>query len=504
MIHSTLLAGYDVCRATTYSMRTIRCSTVILFGFALGTSACGDPLDPEVSARASWYQQIAPILSEHCVACHSSGGIGPFPLDDYATAKSRSATILEMVQAGTMPPFDAREEAECTPRFGWVGDPRLSANDKATIQAWIEDGHAVGAVADIPPPQSQELSDISRTLIPDLGFVTSGSKDQFICFVLDPGVTQPVAWLTGLQVRPDLKEVVHHAVISEVVAGPEQDALVAARGIGRPFDCGTAAPPSNFVVHIWTPGNQPMQTQPEIAVPITSGAKLVMQIHYHPAGGTHRADKTAVDLQFSSTWPRKMYFVTAIGNEVTSPNLLPGPADVGGPQFKIPRNVADHPEHMRVTIPSLGDLTDVRLFSANPHMHLVGTHISATIERPAARGDDPKTECLANGNWNFDWQRTYTYDTTLDKLPSIAAGDIVDIKCRWNNTISNPFVQRMLIDSDLPPQPIDITIGEQTTNEMCLEIFGLAINAPARPTAINAPFAMPDMSGLGLNLNLLK
>jgi hypothetical protein len=471
-------------------------------GLTSGLAGCGSEEEAQ-PPRATWYQDVAPLLANRCNSCHTDGGIGPFPLDDYPTAKASSARMLQQIEIGAMPPFDAREEADCTPRFGWVDDPRLTPDEKATIAAWAEDGHALGEVAELPAPKSQELANISKSLVPAEGFAASGDKDQFICYVLDPGVTQPVAWLTGLQVRPDLDEVVHHAVISELVAGPEQDALVQMRGIGKPFDCGTATAPSNFVVHIWTPGNQPMQTHPDIAVPMTRGAKLVMQIHYHPAGVTHRAEKTAIDLQFSATWPRKMYFVTAVGNAPDAPNLLPGPGDGTAPEFQIPADAADHPEHMRITVPPL-DTPDVRIFSANPHMHLVGTHISATIERPAVRGNDPQKECLANGAWNFDWQRTYTYDTSLDNLPSIQGGDVIDIKCRWNNTLANPFVQRMLTDSNLPQRPIDITLGEQTTNEMCLEIFGLSINAPAQPSTLDAPFAMPDMTGLGLNPNLLR
>ncbi len=469
-------------------------------GLALGGCGAGDDAPPP---RATWYQDVAPLLAARCNSCHTAGGIGPFPLDDYEIAKVNSGRMVHQVEIGAMPPFDAREEADCTPRFGWVDDPRLTPAEKETLALWVEDGHAMGDKAQVPPSPSQELANVSKSLVPVEGFVTSGTKDQFICYVLDPDVTEQVAWLTGLQVRPDLDEVVHHAVLSEIVAGDEQDALVAARGIGKPFDCGTATAPSNFVVHIWTPGNQPMQTPPDIAVPVTRGAKLVMQIHYHPGGKTHRADKTAVDLQFSTVWPRKMYFVTALGNAAGAPNLLPGPGDGDGPQFKIPADSADHLEHMRVVVPEL-NTPDVRLFSVNPHMHLVGTHISATIERPAPRGDDPKSECLANGAWNFDWQRTYTYDTSLDSLPSIAAGDVIDIKCKWNNTLQNPFVQRMLIDSNLPMRPIDLTLGEETNDEMCLEIFGLSINAPPRPTTFDAPFPMPNMTGLGLNPALLR
>ena len=209
-----------------------------------------------------------------------------------------------------------------------------------------------------------------------------------------------------------------------------------------------------------------------------------MQLHYHPAGMVAEPDATSIDLRTSLSWPKKMYFVGAFGNEFQAPNLLPDPDDrlSGTPEFRIPAGDGDHNEHMRITVPPLGDLQQVQLYSVNPHMHMVGTHIAAKIERPAARGSDPKNECLANGNWNFDWQRTYAYDAPLDQLPSVAPGDIVDLKCSWNNTFENPFVQRMLTDSGLGA-PIDVSLGEQTTNEMCVEIFGLSVPAPAQTTA---------------------
>jgi hypothetical protein len=226
-----------------------------------------------------------------------------------------------------------------------------------------------------------------------------------------------------------------------------------------------------------------------------------MQIHYHPAGTTHAPDKTSIDVRYSQTWPERMYFVAAFGNAFQAPELLTGPNDPGGvAQFLVPKNVADHREHMRVAVPPLGDLQDVRLFSANPHMHLIGTHISSTIERPAARGSDPQTECLANGGWNFDWQRTYTYDAPLDKLPSIEPGDIIDIKCSWDNTIENPFVQRMLKDANLTA-PVDVPLGEQTTNEMCLEIFGVSIAAPPEP--VNRADVKLTLPRWGLNMKSL-
>ena len=476
---------------------------LVTFGVGLLTAACGNDTsdgtgDPAPVPRATWYQDVAPILSKHCMSCHQAGGIAPFSLTDYQDAVETSSQLMDKVDQGIMPPFDAREEADCTPRYGWQDDPRLTDAEKNTLHTWIEDGTALGTEAEVPKPPTTALQGISKTMTPTQGFTATGTKDQFICYVLDPGNTQ-LTWLTGLQVRPGNNIVVHHAVLAEVTKQPDIDALVAQRGIGQPWDCSAQATPGDFVVNVWTPGNEPMQTPSELAVPLVPNAKIVMQIHYHPAGMTNDIDFTSVDLRVSNVWPRKMYFVAAFGNEAAAPNLDPSPDEPPGapPKFMIPRNDPDHPETMSRTLDTLGGLTGVKVFSVNPHMHLVGTHISGKIVRPTARGNDPQTECLANGGWNFDWQRTYIYDAPIDSLPGIEAGDKIEISCKWNNTIQNTFVQRMLHDSGLPPQPIDINLGEQTTNEMCLEIFGLAVDAPpAPPAALTAKLELPTFGAL--------
>jgi hypothetical protein len=467
-------------------MRALPLFAVAFLGACGTDSSSGE----EPVARATWYQDVAPILSAHCMSCHQDGGIAPFPLTEYGAAQENASRALVQIDKGAMPPFDAREEADCTPRNGWVDDPRLTAAEKQTLRDWIADGYALGTEQAIPPPPSTDLPGVSKTLQPARPFVSQGDRDQFTCFVLDPGAAQ-LSWLTGLQVRPGNAKVVHHVVLSEVQPGAELTALLAQHPVGEPFNCDQMATPNQFVISIWTPGNQPMQTPSDLAVPIIAGSKIVMQIHYHPAGIVNDPDTTAIDLRFSPTTPKKMYFITAFGNEAQAPQLLADPDDTGAPQFLVPKNKGDHVEHMRRTVPDLGGLKDVRIYSANPHMHLVGTHIAGKLERPAARGTEPQTECLANGGWNFDWQRTYIYDTPLDSLPTVQAGDVLDITCHWDNTIANPFVQRMLSDSHLPPSPVDIALGEQTTNEMCLEIFGLAISVPASFTASPAAARLP-------------
>nr|HEX4317008.1 hypothetical protein [Kofleriaceae bacterium] len=434
----------------------------------------------------TWYQGAGPVVEKHCMECHQTGGIAPFSLTDYADATEYAQMMLVQVQAGAMPPFDAREQTDCTPRFGWKDDPRLTADEVATLQQWVADGMQEGTKVDLGMPSAPTLPNVTETVAPAVPFVASGDKDEFMCTILDPEAPQG-AWLTGLQVRPGNPSVVHHVVLTELEAGSDQDALVAAHGIGTPFNCDQQATPAGIVMNIWTPGNQPLETTDgELAVPLTANAKIIMQIHYHPAGAVADPDTTSVDLRASTVWPKKMYFVGAFGNAAGAPELLPDPDDpTSTPVFVIPANKPDHVEKMHFTV-DLGTIPSVQVFSVNPHMHLLGTHINGKLTRPTARGADPAEECLANGDWNFDWQRTYIYDTALDTLPEIETGDQIDMECHWNNTLANPFEQRLLNDAGLGA-PIDVDLGEQTTNEMCLEIFGLALDAPAQSAAITIP-----------------
>src|SRR5258705_3449076 len=99
----------------------MRLAPVILAIATSGTlAACGTDISdpPEQTARVTWYQDVAPIVSEHCMSCHQTGGIAPFVLTDYDNMQAHATLALDKIDKGQMPPFDAREEADCTPRFG--------------------------------------------------------------------------------------------------------------------------------------------------------------------------------------------------------------------------------------------------------------------------------------------------------------------------------------------------------------------------------------------------
>lgn len=421
------------------------------------------------------------MLAAHCTGCHQPGGIAPFSLTTYEEARDLAGIALAAVEAGIMPPFDGEGTDDCAHRLPWRDDPRLSAAQIATLEAWMEDGYALGVEAEIPPPPDTALGGVTHTVAPPVGYATGGEADEFICFVLDPGLTA-TRWMTGLQVRPGLPEVVHHAVMSAMPPGDALDALVAEVGVGQPFACpgGVAALDGSYLLGVWTPGNQPTETPPELGIPMAAGAAVIVQIHYHPGGQTHAADATAIDLRLTDTPPANVYTIAAVGNAPAAPQLLPGPDDpVTGPAFFIPAGAADHTETMRFEVQGQAGQR-FGIFMAYPHLHYVGVSLEIDIERAAPVAGEPADECLIGvPAWNFDWQRSYQYDVALDALPTVGAGDVINVRCRYDNSMANPFVQRALAELGLT-DPIDVRLGEETLDEMCLGIFAIVLpNAPA-------------------------
>lgn len=111
-----------------------------ILAFSVITLAACNGDDPPASVdaaapRATWYQDVAPIVAGHCMGCHQDGGIAPFSLTEYAEAKEVAGLMRYNVEHGIMPPWDAVDGDDCAPRFGWKDDPRLSDDERPASTA---------------------------------------------------------------------------------------------------------------------------------------------------------------------------------------------------------------------------------------------------------------------------------------------------------------------------------------------------------------------------------
>ena len=104
---------------------------------------------PAIAGPATFSDHVAPILYRSCVSCHRAGAMGPMPLTSYQEARPWARAIRNKVVAREMPPWGADEGIGI-----FANDPRLSAEDIATIVRWVEGGVAEGDRAKLPvlPP----------------------------------------------------------------------------------------------------------------------------------------------------------------------------------------------------------------------------------------------------------------------------------------------------------------------------------------------------------------
>jgi hypothetical protein len=423
--------------------------------------------EEQTTSAVTYHEHVAPILQRRCQTCHVSGGIAPFALTTYEESSAASRSIVDMTGARLMPPWGAHDTPDCKVTRPWKDDIRLSDAEIDTLKKWHEAGAPEGDPAKAGAPQTpppSTLPDASLTLKSDSGFAMSGTVDRLRCFVLDPKL-DALTFVDAIHIEPEQRNVVHHVL---VFVDPTGASGAKADANGQ-YDCfGGSGIDGTRLLTAWAPGGRPGVLPQGIVMPIEAGSKLVMQVHYHAAPGVSAPeDHTRLLLRFTNQTPQYLAFTQLIGNFRTSSG---GPGVLLEPPFEIAPNAKDHVETMQVSIPAEirgRSTSNLRLLGAAGHMHYVGVSEDIHVKR-AASGED---ECLlAIPKWDFDWQRGYQYDVPIDQLPKVTTNDTLTVRCKYDNTMSNPKMARALKESG-QTTPQLVTMGESTLEEMCLGAF---------------------------------
>jgi hypothetical protein len=445
------------------------------------TQADGASSEAPMNAEdtVTWYQHVAPLVTAKCGSCHTDGGIAPFSVDDYEQAAIWAKQMNTAIEAGTMPPWGAQETEECTPPAPFKDDIRLSQEEKDLFAAWVAqdtpEGDALEA-AELPTPLSLDLPSADRQLTIPSSVTVEGTADDFVCFALDPEITEEV-WLTGTQVFAGNDAIVHHAL---VFLDREGQGANMADDNGQYRCFGSPGLDDTRLLGAWAPGAVPGVLPPDTGMYLQPGDKLVVQVHYHPTGqGPETDDATRIDLQWTQEEPSYVGGIFLIGNFDEVDAAIAGGEGYGlmtGPDFVIPAGAPDHREVNRFWLDDQGDplarLVDIYVWMIGTHMHYVGTDMKITVETPS--GDE---QCFVQTpSWDFNWQRGYFFDGDVGNLPTIHAGDSLTMRCTYDNSLENPFVREALDDQGLT-EPRDVALGDETLDEMCLGVFGLAVQS---------------------------
>lgn len=425
----------------------------------------------------TWHQDVAPLVVERCSGCHRSGGIAPFSVETYDTAKGWAPLMSAAVDAGIMPPWGAKTTEECAPPHPFKDDPTLSDEERDLLRAWAEAGAPEGdpaTAAELPEPPALELENPDQTLPIPTPVEIAGEDDQFYCFVVDPEITD-TAFLAATQINPGNDRVVHHVLVYSTTSA-EADTLAGDDGYYECFG-GIGVNDTNLIA-AWAPGAPPNETPPNAPIYVEAGSKLIINVHYHPTGSPETDADTSIDLKFYDGLPEFVSSMALIGNFSSGVSggqgLMPGPNDAGGiPQFVIPPNEPEHTEEMIWTAtPDLPE--EMRLWMVGTHMHYVGTDMLIGLQRGENSASDDDACLVQTPQWDFNWQRGYSYDIPLDEAPIMRPGDLLYMRCSYDNTLDNPFVAEALAGLGLS-EPQTVVLGEETLDEMCLGVFGIAV-----------------------------
>jgi hypothetical protein len=262
-------------------------------------------------------------------------------------------------------------------------------------------------------------------------FTPPADGDEYRCFSI-PGESTKDLQVGMIDFRPGDRGTVHHIV-------PYLDPTGASAALDRNGDgyrCfGGPGLDSATPLGAWSPGARPVPLPEGTALRIPKGARVVMQVHYHPHFGRVAPDQTEVGLYLATgTVRRQMHYDFLVNTDFV---IRAGDPDA--------------------TVEALGSTDDdIDIVSVYPHMHLLGTKMKVE-----ARLADGTTACMIDvPQYDFNWQGQYVYRTPLH----LGRGGVLHIEAHFDNSSAN------FHNPSIPPK--DVRWGEATTDEMCLAMIG--------------------------------
>jgi peroxiredoxin len=383
-------------------------------------------VDPDSIGPVDYSGHVASLVREKCQGCHRPGQVAPFSLLTYDDARRWGASIAEVVESRRMPPWHA------DPRYGhFANDRHLTARERATLLAWIDQGTPRGDASQEPPPRAWPdgwtigTPDVVLEM-PDAYTVKPEGVLPYQRFRVKTGFTED-RWAQAIEPRPGDRSVVHHIVVYMLdPADPKES------GKGQPEHLAAYAP-----------GDLPTVLPAGVAKRIPAGAELIIELHYTPIGKT-RIDRSSIGIVFAKEPPQY--------RDITMPIL--------NQKFEIPPGAADHEVRSSLTLP-----TDFRLIGFLPHMHLRGKNFTYTAYPP---GEPDKPEVLlAVPRYDFGWQSCYW----LREPKLLPKGTLIECLAHFDNSTSN----RALTEAQTQQA---VRWGQQTWEEMMIGYIDVLVPVP--------------------------
>src|SRR5688572_21076028 len=204
----------------------------------------------------TWARDVAPLLFEHCVACHRPGEVAPFPLLTADDAADHAEQIARACRIRYMPPWSA--EPSDPPFLSARG---LTEAQIALLERWAAAGAPAGDLAAAPTPPhftpGWQLGEPDLVVAMEEPFlVAADGLDHYRNFVLTVPI-DAMRYVRGWELRFDNPRPVHHGVLKVDLGDSSRrlDAHDALPGFEE-METGEAISPDGQFLG-WTPGRTP-------------------------------------------------------------------------------------------------------------------------------------------------------------------------------------------------------------------------------------------------------
>ncbi len=418
---------------TSSSRTVVACllgiGSAVAVAFA-NNSGLSERLPVPAVQQVTFNGDIAPILFRSCAICHHPGEAGPFALLSYADAKARARQIATVTAKRFMPPWLPEPQ-----ELKFADELRLSEDQIALIQKWVEEGASEGAPGDLPPAPhfvpGWQLGQPDKIIEAEKPYTLPASgSDMYWNFIFRTAVER-TRWLKAIEIRPGDKRVVHHAniLVDRTQSARRQEKVPGAGfpGMELKIESETFDPDSHFL--FWKPGTMPRSEPEGMSLRLDKDTNLVLNIHLQPSGKPEKI-QPSLGLYFTDK-PATLF-----------PLLLQMENDR---QLDIPAGE----KHFVVT----DDFTlpvDVELLAIYPHAHYLGRDLQALATLP----DGSKKRLIHIPEWDLNWQAVYRYAAPVP-LPK---GTTISMRYVYDNSSENPA------NPNDPPRRV--VAGNRSSDEM--------------------------------------
>ena len=402
-----------------------------------------------VVAQVTFSENVAPIVYKRCAGCHRPGEAAPFSLITFDDVVKRGRLIASVTAAGIMPPWQALPAS-----YEYKDSRRMTADELATLQAWVKQGMPQGDPARTPAlpkfPDGWQLGTPDLIVKMPKGFTVPAEGADIYRYLRIPLNLPEEKWVRAIELRPSSRKVVHHVLYFADSAGEakrieaEEEAAGSA-GASMKFTRGMV-PMGGIAV-----GTQPHLLPAGLGLQLPKNTDLMFQYHFHPTG-KEETEQSTIGLYFAQSAPE--HTLANIQLPVTFGLFSGLDIPAGQKEFKVTDSYV---------LP-----VDVQAVSIGAHAHYIGKTMKMTATLP----DGSVKTLLDIKDWDFAWQDRYFFENII----ALPKGTRLDSEVSWDNSAANP--------KNPSRPPIQVKWGEQTKDEMGAVTLQLYPSAEADVVAL--------------------